>query len=54
MIKTMTTKEFIKSLLVGVIFAVAVYLFMMFLMDLIEEESSSDEILEPKFKFTLS
>jgi len=42
-----------KALFLGGLFGVAVYLFMMFFMHLIEEESASDEILKPEIEFKL-
>jgi len=46
------TKELMKALFLGGLFGVAVYLFMMFFMHLIEE-SASDEILKPEIEFKL-
>ncbi len=47
------TKELMKALFLGGLFGVAVYLFMMFFMHLIEGESASDEILKPEIEFKL-
>jgi len=50
MIKIMTTKEFFKNLFMGVLFAGAIYLFIMVFMYFIEKQASPEEIFDIEMK----